>query len=46
MYARDYPHSDMDWNRVQTIKASEALTAAEKSDFLGENARRFYHLQI
>ena len=31
MYSSDYPHSDMDWNRVQTIKGSEALTSAEKS---------------
>jgi len=46
MYASDYPHSDMDWNRVQTIKGSEALTATEKADLLGENARRFYNLRI
>jgi predicted TIM-barrel fold metal-dependent hydrolase len=46
MYASDYPHSDMDWNRVQTIKGSEALTSAEKADLLGENARRFYNLRI
>jgi predicted TIM-barrel fold metal-dependent hydrolase len=46
MYASDYPHSDMDWDRVQTIKGSEALTAAEKADLLGGNARRFYNLQI
>jgi hypothetical protein len=45
MYASDYPHSDMDWNRVQTIKGSAALTSAERSDLLGENARRFYNLQ-
>ena len=46
MYASDYPHSDMDWSRVQTIKRSAALTNAEKADLLGENARRFYNLQI
>jgi len=46
MYASDYPHSDMEWNRVQAIKGSEALTGAEKVDLLGENARRFYNLQI
>ncbi len=46
MYASDYPHSDMDWNRVQTIKGSAALTSAEKADLLGENARRFYNLRI
>jgi predicted TIM-barrel fold metal-dependent hydrolase len=44
MYASDYPHSDMDWERVRTIKTSEALTGAEKADLLGENARRFYKL--
>ncbi|HEY2921667.1 MAG TPA: amidohydrolase family protein, partial [Candidatus Binatia bacterium] len=46
MYASDYPHSDMDWGRVEAIKGSEALTAAEKAALLGENARRFYNLQI
>jgi predicted TIM-barrel fold metal-dependent hydrolase len=46
MYASDYPHSDMDWGRVQSIKGSEALTSAEKAALLGENARRFYNLQI
>jgi uncharacterized protein len=46
MYASDYPHSDMDWERVQAIKRSEALTSAEKSALLGDNARRFYNLQI
>jgi predicted TIM-barrel fold metal-dependent hydrolase len=46
MYASDYPHSDMDWDRVQAIKRSEALTSAEKSALLGDNARRFYNLQI
>jgi predicted TIM-barrel fold metal-dependent hydrolase len=46
MYASDYPHSDMDWRRVQSIKGSEALTSAEKAALLGENARRFYNLQI
>jgi predicted TIM-barrel fold metal-dependent hydrolase len=46
MYASDYPHSDMEWNRVEAIKGSEALTGAEKADILGENARRFYNLQI
>jgi hypothetical protein len=42
MHAGDYPHSDMDWNRVQTNTGSEALTGAEKADLLGENARWFY----
>ena len=46
MYASDYPHSDMEWGRVQAIKGSEALTSAEKTALLGENARRFYNLQI
>ena len=46
MYASDYPHSDMDWGRVQAIKGAEALTQAEKADLLGENARRFYNLAI
>jgi Amidohydrolase len=46
MYASDYPHSDMEWNRVQAIKGSEALASAEKADLLGGNARRFYNLQI
>jgi uncharacterized protein len=46
MYASDYPHSDMEWNRVQAIQGSEALSTAEKADLLGENARRFYNLQI
>ena len=46
MYASDYPHSDMDWDRVQTIKGSEALTLTEKADLLSENARRFYNLRI
>jgi predicted TIM-barrel fold metal-dependent hydrolase len=46
MYASDYPHSDMEWNRVQAIQGSEALSSAEKADLLGENARRFYNLQI
>jgi predicted TIM-barrel fold metal-dependent hydrolase len=46
MYASDYPHSDMEWGRVQAIKGSEALTSAEKAALLGENARRFYNLQI
>jgi predicted TIM-barrel fold metal-dependent hydrolase len=46
MYASDYPDSDMEWNRVQAIKGSEALTSAEKADLLGGNARRFYNLQI
>ncbi len=46
MYASDYPHSDMDWQRVQMIKGAEALTNAEKADLLGENARRFYKLPI
>jgi predicted TIM-barrel fold metal-dependent hydrolase len=46
MYASDYPHSDMEWNRVQAIKGSEALTGAEKADLLGGNACRFYNLQI
>jgi uncharacterized protein len=46
MYASDYPHSDMDWDGVETIKASEALTSAEKAALLGDNARRFYNLQI
>jgi predicted TIM-barrel fold metal-dependent hydrolase len=36
----------MDWGRVEAIKGSEALTAAEKAALLGENARRFYNLQI
>jgi hypothetical protein len=31
---------------VQTIKGSEALTNSEKADLLGENARRFYKLNI
>jgi predicted TIM-barrel fold metal-dependent hydrolase len=46
MYASDYPHSDMEWNRVQSIHGSETLSGAEKADLLGENARRFYNLQI
>ena len=46
MYASDYPHSDMEWNRVQAIQGSEVLSSAEKADLLGENARRFYNLQI
>jgi uncharacterized protein len=46
MYASDYPHSDMEWNRVQAIQGSEALSSAEKADLLDENARRFYNLQI
>ena len=46
MYASDYPHSDMEWGRVQAIKESAALTSAEKAALLGENARRFYNLQI
>jgi len=46
MYASDYPHSDMEWNRVQSIKGSEALTGTEKADLLGENARRFYNLKL
>ena len=46
MYASDYPHSDMEWGRVQAIKGSEAPTSAEKSALLGDNARRFYNLQI
>jgi predicted TIM-barrel fold metal-dependent hydrolase len=46
MYASDYPHSDMDWGRVEAIKRSEALTAPEKAALLCENARRFYNLQI
>src|SRR5439155_562072 len=46
MYASDYPHSDMDWGRVQAIKGVEALTQAEKAALLGENARRFYNLAI
>jgi hypothetical protein len=40
------PHSDMEWNRVQAIKGSEALSGAEKADLLGENARRFYNLRL
>jgi len=46
MYASDYPHSDMDWGRVQAIKGSEALSTDEKAALLGENARRFYNLSI
>jgi predicted TIM-barrel fold metal-dependent hydrolase len=46
MYASDYPHSDMEWNRVQAIQGSEALTSAEKADLLGGNAQRFYNLAI
>ncbi len=46
MYASDYPHSDMEWDRVRKIKAAESLTSAERADLLGENARRFYNLQI
>jgi predicted TIM-barrel fold metal-dependent hydrolase len=46
MYASDYPHSDMEWNRVHAIKGSEALTDSEKADLLGGNARRFYNLQV
>ena len=46
MYASDYPHSDMEWGRVQAIKGSESLTSTEKAALLGENARRFYNLQI
>ncbi len=46
MYASDYPHSDMEWNRVQAIQGSEALSSAEKADLLAANARRFYNLQI
>jgi predicted TIM-barrel fold metal-dependent hydrolase len=46
MYASDYPHSDMDWSRVEAIKGSESLTAAEKDALLGDNARRFYNLKI
>jgi predicted TIM-barrel fold metal-dependent hydrolase len=46
MYASDYPHSDMEWNRVQAIQGSEALTGAEKADLLGANAQRFYNLKI
>jgi uncharacterized protein len=46
MYASDYPHSDMEWGRVQAIKGSEALTSSEKAALLGDNARRFYNLQI
>jgi predicted TIM-barrel fold metal-dependent hydrolase len=36
----------MEWNRVQAIKGSEALTDVEKADLLGENARRFYNLKL
>jgi hypothetical protein len=36
----------MDWGRVQAIKGSDALTGDEKAALLGENARRFYNLQI
>jgi hypothetical protein len=36
----------MEWNRVQAIKGSEALTVVEKADLLGGNAQRFYNLQI
>ena len=46
MYASDYPHSDMNWGRVQAIKGAEALTNEEKRALLGDNARRFYNLQI
>ena len=46
MYASDYPHSDMEWGRVQAIKGYESLTSTEKAALLGENARRFYNLRI
>jgi len=40
MYSAIIPTADMDWDRVQTIKGSEALTGAEKAT-CSENARRF-----
>lgn len=46
MYASDYPHSDMNWMRVQAVKASEGLTEAEKAALLGGNAQRFYKLRL
>ncbi len=44
MYASDYPHSDMNWKRVQAIRAYEGLREAEKDAILGGNAQRFYKL--
>jgi predicted TIM-barrel fold metal-dependent hydrolase len=44
MYASDYPHGDMNWHRVQAIKASEGLTETEKAALLGGNARRVYKI--
>lgn len=44
MYASDYPHGDMDWERVPEVKKLEHLTPSEKAALLGDNARRFYKL--
>ncbi|MBI3077622.1 MAG: amidohydrolase, partial [Deltaproteobacteria bacterium] len=44
MYASDYPHGDMDWERVHAVKALKGLAESEKAALLGDNARRFYKL--
>ena len=46
MYASDYPHSDMDWGRVDAIKSNDSITQEEKDALLGGNARRFYKLEL
>lgn len=44
MYASDYPHADMEWNKVKTVKRMGNLTNDEKDAALGTNAKRFYNL--
>ena len=36
MYASDYPHSDMDWGRVDAIKNNDSITQEERAALLGE----------
>jgi predicted TIM-barrel fold metal-dependent hydrolase len=46
MYASDYPHSDMDWGRVDAIKSNDSITREERDALLGGNAQRFYKLEL
>jgi len=46
MYASDYPHSDMDWGRVDAIRKNDSITREERDALLGGNAQRFYKLEL
>ena len=46
MYASGYPHSDLEWGRVDAIKNNDSITQEERAALLGGNAQRFYKLDL